>query len=106
MATFDKLWSFKTKHFEVFCEATPEDDPDLSWADEETLARLERGIYVNICWHIGVLHNGHEIGTAYLGNSIYEDPRDFLHEHRGIQSYFSDMVREAIAEARRTMEHS
>ena len=103
-----KIWSFKTAQFEVFCAAEPEYDPDLSWADEETLRKLDNGEYVNICWHVGVIHNGHEIGSDYLGNSVYANPLDFTKEHlgckhKGYGAYFSDMVRSAIADARKTL---
>lgn len=94
----DTIWEFNTANFTVICEALPEIDPDLSWADEETLERLESGEYVNLCWHVGVFHNGHEIGSDYLGNSVYANPDDFLRN-----GYFFDMVRSAIADARRTL---
>lgn len=43
----------------------------------------------------------------YLGNSIYEKPAEFR-DHFGMNanghgSYFSDMVREAVAEARKNL---
>jgi hypothetical protein len=118
MMTYDfdatTVWNFRTANFEVFCRAEPEDYPDLSWADEEVLDRLDRGVYQNICWHVGVRKNGHEIGSSYLGNSVYEDPSDFVREHLGVApqeraggfkyiTYFPEMVREAIADARKTL---
>lgn len=118
----ERMWTFKTENFEVFLDAEPELDADLSWADEETLEKIESGYLQNICWHAGVINSetGNEIGTSYLGNSVYENPRDFVREHLGIKdhnrklsaelgrevligSYFTEMVREAIAEARKSL---
>lgn len=112
----ERLWSFKTKNFKVILDCAPEDCPDLSWADEETLDKLERGVYVNVMFRVRVLHHGREIGSAILGNSVYENVREFGTAHRdpdpanrncmatnakhSIGHYFPDMVREAINEAR------
>ncbi len=48
--------------------------------------------------------NGITIGADWLGNSIYADVASFRREHIGARgrwgSYFRDMVRTSIAEAR------
>jgi hypothetical protein len=102
----------------VTLECSPEDCPDLSWADEETLAKLDSGEWQNLTFKVAVYdrNTGAELAADYLGNSIYADPADFL-DHREaakqtrelrasgspavVGSYFSDMVRTAIAEARK-----
>ena len=58
--------------------------------------------------------DGVEIASDYLGNSVYADPADFVREHYGIRPkgradgcnygcYFPDMVRQAIAKARKAV---
>lgn len=104
----ERVWTFRTANFEVFCEALPEVDQDLSWADEETLEKIDSGEYVNICWHVGVIYHGKEIGSDFLGNSVYENPGDFVRHHleaaraghKNAGGYFPDMVKTAIGEAR------
>ena len=51
-----------------------------------------------------VLLDGNEIAADYLGNCVYNSAQEFI-DHRGNKtgSYFSDMVRSAIAEARKNV---
>jgi hypothetical protein len=101
----------------VTCEVESERDPDLSWADEETLDKLYRGVYENVCFAVKVYFDDEEIAADYLGNSVYANVSDFIREHRCpdpayrntlaqreakrvICTYFPDMVRQAIKEAR------
>lgn len=108
------IWQFQTARMVVECGYTPEEDPDLSWADDETNAQLESGGLVNVTFWVKVRVGRMVVGTSSLGNSVYADPRDFAREHFGLRplsrrdgvtygSYFPDMVREAIHEARRTL---
>lgn len=101
----ETLWTFKTENFRIVLGCEPERDPDVSWADAETLDKLESGEWVNVTFAVKVYSaNGQELSAAYLGNSIYADPRDFRREHIGAQgkwgAYFRDMLSEAVAEAR------
>lgn len=105
---YETLWTFRTANFKVELSCTDEPDPDLSWADEETLEKLESGEFVNVMFRVRVLGpNGEELGSDYLGNSVYSDVSEFRREHVGAQgrygSYFRDMVSEAIREARREL---
>ena len=113
----ERIWSFDTARFSVVLECEDERDPDTSWADDETLANLESGCWVNACFAVRVFMDGVEVASSYLGNSIYAEVADFRREHityavdvraareRGVSmgSYFPEMVREAIAEARKTL---
>jgi len=99
---FITIWTFHTKRVTVTLACTPEMDPDLSWADAETLEKIERGDYVAVTFRVRVAVDGRTMGEDYLGNSIYADVRDFARERGG---YFSDMVANAIAEARRMLAH-
>jgi hypothetical protein len=111
----DHLWTFKTARFTVLLDCEYEQDPDLSWDDTgEVREKLDSGEWGNFCFIVRVLFDGREIAADYLGNSIYEDPADFAREHYGIApmgraagvlmgAYFPGMVREAVAEARKTL---
>ena len=104
----DRIGTFKTATLEVFCDAEPEQDSDLSWADEETLHQIEMGVLQEICWHVGVKVNGELYADSYLGCSVYENPADFTKEHLGMNgksygSYFADMVHECLRETRRKL---
>ncbi len=111
---YSELWRFETARFTVLLECAPEGDPDLSWADAEMLEKLESGVYVNVTFRVRVMVDGRQIGCDYLGNSIHADVEDFRREHIGLAaksladgvsygSYFPDMVRQAIGEARMTL---
>jgi hypothetical protein len=97
------LWTFRTRNFCVTLECEPERDSDLSWADSETLDKLERGIYENVTFRVRVLYRGATFGAEYLCNSVYEHVEDFRKEHigaRGQHGYFVDMMHTAIDETR------
>jgi hypothetical protein len=103
---YETLWTFKTKNFTIAWEVTDCDcSLDLSWDDTgETLENLQSGLWTAFDSKMAVYYRGEEIAADYLGQSIYENPRDFR-DHIGMNakghgSYFSDMVREAVREAR------
>lgn len=110
----DTIWTFRTKRFAVILDWDYETDPDLSWDDTgEVAAKINSGEWVNACFRVRVMFDGHEVAADYLGNSIHADPADFR-DHIGLAaksradgrnygSYFTDMVRTAIAEARQCL---
>ena len=103
---WENLWRFETARVAVTLDCADESDPDTSWADADTLEKLADGIYVNVCFRVRVLLDGNELGANYIGNSVYENVRDFAREHYGCRSkghYFPDMVRQAISEARKRL---
>ena len=100
----DCLWTFRTKNFTVKWTVSPCDYLDLSWDDDgSTREGLENGRYIAFDSEIAVYFKGNKIAADYLGQSIYENVEDFR-DHFGCAgkggSYFSDMVREAISQAR------
>ena len=115
----ETIWSFKTANFRVAYEVMPEDDLDLSWDDTgEVREGLASGKFIAFQAKVAVydLTTGNEIGADYLGQCIYESAEAFMdHRECGKQnreyaargeagrcgSYFSDMVKGAIAEARK-----
>jgi hypothetical protein len=112
------IWEFKTKNFIVrmSCEYD-EEATDLSWDETgEVAEKLESGEWSVYTFHAEVIERatGATIGEDYLGDSIYANPEDFR-DHIGLAiksrasgrnygSYFTDMIREAISEARKTYE--
>lgn len=103
------LWQFKTKHFKVqwLIRKDPLDtqymEPGLA---RECARNVKSGHWQCFESEIRVTCRLTQqvLGAAYLGNSIYENPADFRDHlgmnQRGHGSYFSEMVREAVAEAR------
>lgn len=104
----NQQWSFKTKNFRVTMFTEPDDDLDLSWdEDGSTAAGLESGEFEAFRVKCAVYCQGHEVGTDYLGGCIYRSFAEFM-DHRGCKpkgygSYFSDMIREAIRDARKNL---
>lgn len=109
MNTIDTIREFKTRNFTVRVTAEEDYDMDLSFDETgEVRAKLEGGEYIGFCAAVRVYCHGAEVGTDYLGGCIYESPRAFMdhfgiRQQKGCGSYFSDMVRSAIAEARKFM---
>lgn len=101
------MWSFKTKHFRVAWDITPDEDCDASFDETgETAEKIASGEWSCFVSRVIVELNGREVGCDYLGNSIYETPAEFR-DHIGARgkygSYFTDMVRSSIAEARKNV---
>lgn len=105
-----RMWSFKTKNFTVLWEIEP-DALNTSYMDRELAAECRKNVrsgkWKCFTSTIRVVENTSKVtmGEAYLGGSIYEKPVEFRDHfgmnHKGHGSYFSQMVREAIAEARK-----
>jgi hypothetical protein len=110
------IWQFKTKNFivQMSCEYQEESE-DLSFDETgETAEKVASGEWSVYTFHAEVIERAtfNTIGEDYLGGSIYADPKDFR-DHVGLAiksredgrnygSYFTDMIREAINEARKT----
>lgn len=100
---WNTLRTINTPQFAVSLQCTYEESPDSSWWDDETRDQITRGVYGVYVFRVVVFWRGIEIGADYLGDSVYENPRDFATEHRAGASYFSDMLRAAILDARRVL---
>lgn len=111
----ETMWEFNTKNFKVVASVSPDPDVDTSFDEtDETNQKLASGEWIAFQTAVRVYWNGVEIGTDYLGGSIYANPHDFFKEHIGLAAksradgrnygaYFPDMVREAIREARKAL---
>jgi hypothetical protein len=113
------IWNRRTPNFTVALSYEWDNDVDLSWDDTgEAREKIESGEWGHYAFAVTVTENatGAEIGADYLGGSIYADPREFInHRQCGRQnreyaargetgrcgSYFTDMVAEAIDQARK-----
>lgn len=105
MTAATRLWQFKTKNFCVALHCETEAFPDLSFDETgETQEKIASGAWECVCFVVTVRWNGRYLADTTLGNSIYADVRDFRKEHIGAKgrygSYFRDMVREAVSDAR------
>lgn len=108
---------FRTANFTVIVDALPEDDLDLSWDEDGSVAEgIDSGKYVAFVARARVIMDGEEIGSDYLGGCIYESLESFMdHRECGREnrerarkgetgrcgSQFSGMISEAINEARK-----
>ncbi|MCZ2113534.1 MAG: hypothetical protein LC131_06835 [Anaerolineae bacterium] len=103
------MWKFKTKNFTVIWKIQP-DVLDTRYMENdlanECSKKVRSGEWKCFMSEIQVIENSSKValGEAFLGGSIYANPADFR-DHFGMNkkghgSYFSDMVREAIREAR------
>jgi hypothetical protein len=111
---WNNVWKFETARFAVSLDWEYEESPDLSWDETgETQDKIESGEWGCFTFRVRVTCDGREVGTDYLGNSIYADPKEFR-DHLGLAakcradgrrygSYFSDMVGNAILETRRAL---
>jgi hypothetical protein len=98
MTHYEEIWRFETARTAIIFDVAPEDDLDLSWDDDgSTREGLESGLYVAFVARVRCLIDGAEAGADYLGSCIYESAESFITD----SSYFRDMVREAVAEARK-----
>ena len=96
---WDTVWTFNTKSFQVSLEFGPEYDLDLSFDDDGSIReQLERGTLFAFVARVAVKWNGATVGEDYLGGCIYATESDFMR-----YGYFRDMVRCAIADARRNL---
>ena len=113
-----EMYRFEIGSLIVRAVIEPDHDVDLSWDESgETAEKLESGEWEAFGTIVTVERNGHVIGEDSLWGSIYADPAEFFTAHRdpdpanrncslngtAIGHYFPDMVRSAIADARRTL---
>ena len=85
--------------FTIRTYVAPEDfAPDFD--DGEVLQGINDGLYVWFQVKVSAWKAGVELGNAYLGGCCYESTKDFIEPG----DYWEDMVEEAIAEAKKTIE--
>jgi hypothetical protein len=99
MRYYDHLATYQREGFEVIVDKTYEDlnPSDLFEAEDvpEICRKIDQGVYDWFMLRVRALVDGHELGSAYLGGMLYEDPSECLTDGSA-----EDMILEAIAEAR------
>ena len=120
MNKIETIREFRTRHFTVQVDAVHDPDLDLTFdEDGSVLEKLDSGELMGFAVCVRVLHDQlGELGRGYLGGCIYESPAAFQ-DHRACGrynrelaergevarcgSYFTDMIRGAIDEARENL---
>jgi len=101
MRYYDELATYEREGFEIIVDKSWE---DLSVRDcfddtccdiEEIIKDIERGHLDWFMLRVRVLVDGHELGSAYLGGMLYEDPKECLTDGSA-----EDLIYQAIEEAK------
>jgi len=101
MRDYDLIQRFERDGFTVIVDRTYEDtDPRDSFDDsvtdiKEILRKIDNGTYEWFMLRVRVLFEGLELGSAYLGGCLYEDPREVLSDGTA-----EDFIDEAMKEAK------
>jgi len=99
MQHYDLIERFERDGFTVIVDKTYEDmHPRDHFEDDtmdEIIRKIDNGTYEWFMLRVRVLVEGLELGSAYLGGCLYEDPREVLSD--GIAEDFID---EAMKEAK------
>ena len=101
MQQYDLIQRFERDGFTVIVDKTYEDtNPRDSFDDsvtdiKEILRKIDNGTYEWFMLRVRVLFEGLELGSAYLGGCLYEDPREVLSDGTA-----EDFIDEAMKEAK------
>ena len=101
MRYYDTLATYDRDGFEIIVDKSyedlnPRDMFDESCCDiEEIIRDIDRGHLDWFMLRVRALVDGHELGSAYLGGMLYEDPSECLTDGSA-----EDMIDQAIAEAK------
>ena len=102
MRYYDELARYEREGFEIIVDKSYEDlNPRDCFDDtvtdiDEIIKDIDRGHLDWFMLRVRALVDGHELGSAYLGGMLYEDPSECLTDGSA-----EDMICEAIAEAKR-----
>ena len=102
MRYYDTLATYEREGFEIIVDKSYEDlNPRDCFDDtccdiEEIIKDIDRGHLEWFMLRVRALVDGHELGSAYLGGMLYEDPSECLTDGSA-----EDMICEAIEEAKR-----
>ena len=96
---YDTIAEFTRDGFDIIVDKTYEDmHPRDHFEDDnmdEIIRKIDNGTYEWFMLRVRVLVEGLELGSAYLGGCLYEDPREVLTD--GIAE---DFIAEAMKEAK------
>lgn len=99
---YDEIASFERDGFFIIVDKSYEDlnprdcfDDTVSDIDE-IIKDIERGHLDWFMLRVRAMVDGYELGTAYLGGCLYEDPKEVLSDGTA-----DDLISEALIEAKR-----
>ena len=96
---YDTIAEFTRDGFDIVVDKTYEDmHPRDHFEDDnmdEIIRKIDNGTYEWFMLRVRVLVEGLELGSAYLGGCLYEDPREVLTD--GVAE---DFIAEAMKEAK------
>lgn len=98
---YDELARYEREGFEVIVDKTWEDSnvaDCFDWSEEEMkqlYKDIDHGKYDWFMLRVRAFVEGNELGTAYLGCCLYEDPMEVLTDGTA-----EDMIQEALKEAK------
>jgi hypothetical protein len=101
MRYYDTLAEFERDGYDIIVDKTyedlnPRDSFDESCTDiDEIIKDIDRGHLEWFMLRVRVLVEGLELGSAYLGGCLYEDPREILTDGTA-----EDFIAEAMVEAK------
>lgn len=105
MRYFDQLATYERDGFTVIVDKTWEEDIRLCDSFDDTChdikemeRKVESGVLDWFMLRVRVFVEGNELGSAYLGGCLYEDPKECLTDGTA-----EDMIYEAMAEARKAV---
>ena len=99
---YDTLAEFERDGYDIIVDKTYEDlNPRDSFDDsvcdiDEIIKDIDRGHLEWFMLRVRVLVEGLELGSAYLGGCLYEDPREILTDGTA-----EDFIAEAMVEAKK-----
>jgi hypothetical protein len=102
MRYYDTLAEFERDGFTVIVDKTWEDLAVRDCFDDschdikEIERKIDNGTYEWFMMRVRVMVEGLEMGSAYLGGMLYEDPKECLTDGTA-----EDMIYEALTEAKR-----
>ena len=101
MRYYDTLAEFERDGYDIIVDKTYEDlNPRDSFDDtvtdiDEIIKDIDRGHLEWFMLRVRVMVEGLELGSAYLGGCLYEDPREILTDGTA-----EDFIAEAMVEAK------
>ncbi len=103
MRYYDELATYEREGFDVIVDKTYEDlNPRDCFDDchdvDEIIKDIERGHLDWFMLRVRCLVDGHELGSAYLGGMLYEDPKECLTDGSA-----EDIIAEALTEAKKAV---
>jgi hypothetical protein len=100
MRYYDTLAEYERDGFTVIVDKTYEDISPRGQFEEcdigEIIRKIDNGTYEWFMLRVRVLVEGLELGSAYLGGMLYENPKECLTDGSA-----EDMISEALSEAKR-----